>query len=435
MLVRAVATLALALVGAGAAVAAPFAPGNLLIQSQTPGSSAYAITEYTQAGVVVQSFTPEQPPGQTDVFHPRDLVIDAAGRLFLYNGTFDPFLSTFDPASGSWSHVTHAGWSTVNNVSYGGIAEVGGTVFVTDMATFGEPADLEQGVVAFHTQLGTSVRFTTAHEPIDLNLGRDGNLWVLEGATAFAYDPASLAFLGSVVLHDAPSDPRALAVASGGDFYVASWDGVLAHLDATGALLASIEFPDSLTDVDLGPSGLVAVSSRFSGAWLTDTAFSFTRAIPLDRWNSFVTFVPEAGEITVAIDIRPGSGTNPVRASSRGVIAVALLGTESFAVGDVDETTLAFGPGGAPPVQPGARRDVNGDGWQDLVSHYRIPETGIAAGDLEACLAGETGEGEAFTGCDAVRTVGRSCGVGFELAFVLWPIAWRFRKARPAPTA
>ena len=49
----------------------------------------------------------------------------------------------------------------------------------------------------------------------------------------------------------------------------------------------------------------------------------------------------------------------------------------------------------------GHRKDVDKDGLLDLVSHYRIPETGIAAGDPQACLRGEI-DGAAFEGCDAV---------------------------------
>jgi len=117
------------------------------------------------------------------------------------------------------------------------------------------------------------------------------------------------------------------------------------------------------------------------------------------RWSE-----AEAAMLAVAIDVRPGSPRNRVNPFARGVVAVALLGSEEFDVTQVDVGTLGFGPNAAPALHP-RWEDVNEDGYTDLVTHHRIPKTGIAPGDQEACLAGQTLDGTPLAGCDRVESV------------------------------
>jgi hypothetical protein len=99
---------------------------------------------------------------------------------------------------------------------------------------------------------------------------------------------------------------------------------------------------------------------------------------------------------------------------------VALFGSDVFDVDRVVRESLAFGPEGAPLAHRSCphREDVNGDGRTDLVTHHRVPESGLALGDASACLTGVLEDGTPFRGCDAVHAL-PVCGRGFGMALVV----------------
>jgi 6-phosphogluconolactonase len=165
--------------------------------------------------------------------------------------------------------------------------------------------------------------------------------------------------------------------------------------------------PDYIDVFDVGSDGSLATAAG--------SPFANGRSFQL-VWPA--VFPPaRACEVEVAVDIKPGQKLNAIHPGSRGVVAVALLGSESFDAAQIDATTLRFGPEGAAPVHAFGPHDadVNGDGWPDRVSYFRTRETGIAFGDVDACVDGTTHTGTPFFGCDAIRTVPR-CGKGLELA-------------------
>jgi hypothetical protein len=127
----------------------------------------------------------------------------------------------------------------------------------------------------------------------------------------------------------------------------------------------------------------------------------------------------------VSVDILPERETNAINLLTAGLIQVAILGSGSFDVNSVDRDTLRFGRGQAIPVQhrKGYTRDVNRDGYTDLVSGYQTQDSGIAFQDVEACVTGATLEGVHFEGCDSVEVRSNSVVARPESTAYFRPVA------------
>jgi len=124
-----------------------------------------------------------------------------------------------------------------------------------------------------------------------------------------------------------------------------------------------------------------------------------------------VAFKAEIELSEVDIDIKPGSYPNSINLKNKGVVPVALLGSDTFDVAMVDVDTLMFAPAGsawlsgATPAHAEVHyEDVDMDGYMDLVSHYRTQDTCIQSGDEEAYLY-FMADGVHYLLSDSIRTL------------------------------
>jgi hypothetical protein len=261
--------------------------GNLLVSA--PGQY---FREYTPTGSIVRAVAIPQP-GDANA---RDLVGDATGRIFFYNGTFTPFLSTYSSSSATWTHTTASGWSTVNNQTYGGIGLFGNYVFVTDMATGSSPYTAN-GIVRFNLTDGSYTRFASGNDFIDLNVGLDGNLYALANQTVSVYDPTSLALVRTVTLPYA--DYRAVAANAAGDIYVASAARVVTRFNSAGTQLATVNLatyasssgtPD---DIDISSDGTtIAVGAASGHIFQMTSSLTGVTNFNIGVGTAFVSFAP-----------------------------------------------------------------------------------------------------------------------------------------------
>jgi len=226
------------------------------------------LREYTTAGSLVQSFDVPYPGGRPGTESARGLTQGQDGNAYVYNGTFSPYLSALDPAAGTWTHTTYSGWSTVNNVSYGGLAHYQQYIFASDMNTAGAS---EEGIIRFNTDDGTAVRFADTKEFTTLNVGLDGEVYGIESGRIDVYDPSTLSLLRTVNVASSSPDPRGVAVDAAGDIFTSDWNGYVYQFDANGTLLGSLNtHGGNLTNIQVSSTGQLVIGSRFGDVIQSD---------------------------------------------------------------------------------------------------------------------------------------------------------------------
>ena len=124
-----------------------------------------------------------------------------------------------------------------------------------------------------------------------------------------------------------------------------------------------------------------------------------------------VVLEPESG---MTIDIKPGNEQNNINLKSNGVVPVAVLTTDDFDAATVDPATALFAGATA---SHWSLDDVDGDGDEDVIFHFRTQELNLDENSTEATLtaqlmsqmktlsAAQVSSGVVVSGTDTVQIV------------------------------
>lgn len=108
----------------------------------------------------------------------------------------------------------------------------------------------------------------------------------------------------------------------------------------------------------------------------------------------------EGEALAVVIDLDPQDSMNEVSTAEEEFLEVALLGSASFDVNNVDQSTLELDS----VASNGKFRmeDINKDGFEDLVAEFPITDLALIEGSTELTLKGKTKDNKPFEGSDMI---------------------------------
>jgi hypothetical protein len=118
-----------------------------------------------------------------------------------------------------------------------------------------------------------------------------------------------------------------------------------------------------------------------------------------------ILYCSPALPITPQLAINPGLPIKPIDPGSSEPISVAVLSSTSFDAATIDTASIHFGDTGieAGPLDS-ATQDVNGDGRDDLLLHFGIPNSGITCWTTVVSLTGKAASGQSVRGSGAILT-------------------------------
>lgn len=217
---------------------------------------------------------------------------------------------------------------------------------------------------------------------------------------AYVYDGATLNLLAGAIIHYMDAYDGSFVNIYGGiadDSGIAVFEGATVTVYGTNFIVTNGTIDpsgDFFTVDDIGTLEVTYADGT------TISLLVFSSEVPIYLVD---TSGSDSGDsLEVQIDIKPGSNQNNINLKSKGVVPVAVLTTHDFDATTIDTATAEFA--GAAP-EHWSLEDVDGDGDEDIIFHFRTQELGLDQNSTEATLTAQLLTGEEISGTDEVRIV------------------------------
>jgi len=176
-------------------------------------------------------------------------------------------------------------------------------------------------------------------------------------------------------------------------------DDLVVYANSAGGFSGFIGEASASDDCDPDPSISNDAPALFP---LGDTEVTWTATDESGNFSTAIQIVT-VEPFPIIVDIKPGNDNNNINPRSNGVIPVAILTDETFDATSIDVSSLRFGPGEAETAHNGHIEDVDDDGDDDLMLHFRTRDTGVSNSDISLCMTGLTESGIPIAGCDGIN--------------------------------
>ena len=175
-----------------------------------------------------------------------------------------------------------------------------------------------------------------------------------------------------------------------------------------GALLGGIAsnpgYQNLLLSVSTDAGGHIVSSNAYYTNEYKVLGFLFGFNVEWEAWDGGELVMGGVAQAD-SLRVRPSGGSPDINVKSGGNVSVVLYSHDNLDATQI--SNIAFGPGQAGLAHAAPHpQDMNGDGVDDLVMHFKQRDIGASCGDTTATLSADTAGGYPFSATAAINVVG-----------------------------